>query len=295
MKTLRKSIQELRMGMITYLGYHFFGVLSIDRASEIGASIGKFVGPKLRAHQTACYNLKRSFPDYTEAEIHSIVMGMWDNLGRIVAEFPHMPKLSGESLWKRVTIKGQENLVHAKQSGKGIILYSGHIGNWEIGPKASYEFGFPLMLVYRPANNKYVETLYRKSRANSHAGLYPKGKESARNILRTLKEGGYVGMLVDQKMNDGIPIPFFGRDAMTASAMADIALKMGCPLVGARVIRTKGAHFVVEILPPLSIEGKDNKAIMTEVNVLFEKWIRENPSQWLWLHRRWPREEGQPR
>ncbi|NDF11588.1 MAG: lauroyl acyltransferase [Proteobacteria bacterium] len=295
MKRPKNSFRKLFIGVLAYVFYHLYRILPIDIASYFGSIMGTVIGPRLRANNTARYNLKRAFPDWDDAKINSTLLEMWNNLGRIVAEFPHIPKLTGKKFWERVEVTGIEHLEVLKVIGKGGIVFSGHIGNWEIAPKTAYELGMPLALVYRPANNPFVERLYRKSRKNSHNGLFAKGRESARNILRTLKEGGYVGLLVDQKMNDGIPIPFFGREAMTASAMADIALKMGSPLVGARVIRTKGAYFKVEIVPALDTTNKNNVAIMTEVNQQFENWIREYPAQWLWLHRRWPREPDQPR
>ena len=100
-------------------------------------------------------------------------------------------------------------------------------------------------------------------------------------------------MLVDQKMNDGIAVPFFGRDAMTAPAIAELSMRYKCPIIPVRVERTKGAYFKVTVYPPLNNDthtdkNTDSKIIMTKINELLESWIEERPEQWLWIHKRWP-------
>ena len=112
--------------------------------------------------------------------------------------------------------------------------------------------------------------------------------------MKALREGKHVGMLVDQKMNDGIAAPFFGIEAMTAPALAMMALRFKCPVIPARVIRTRGAHFRIELSPPIYAEetgdkNADIRAFTARVNGILEAWIREHPDQWLWLHNRWPK------
>ena len=112
-------------------------------------------------------------------------------------------------------------------------------------------------------------------------------------LLQTFRGGGHLAMLVDQKMNDGIAVPFFGRPAMTAPALAELALRFDCPVVAARVVRLKGARFRLIAEPPMRFEktgdqARDVLAAMTWVNSRIEEWVRETPEQWLWLHNRWP-------
>jgi KDO2-lipid IV(A) lauroyltransferase len=117
----------------------------------------------------------------------------------------------------------------------------------------------------------------------------------AREIISILKKGEHVGMLVDQKLNEGMAIPFFGRDAMTAEAVALFALRIKCKLYPARIERLHGVHFRFSIYPPLHVENtgdreKDVRKVLTDINMLLESWIRERPEQWLWTHRRWPKD-----
>jgi KDO2-lipid IV(A) lauroyltransferase len=146
--------------------------------------------------------------------------------------------------------------------------------------------------VYRAANNRHVDRLLRVLRTDS-AELIPKGSAGARRVIAALGRGAPLAMLIDQKMNDGIPVPLFGRDAMTAPALAQLALKYDCPVLPARVERVGGAHFRVTVEPPLAVPRSgdrqaDTRALMAAVNQQLERWIAARPEQWLWLHRRWP-------
>ena len=119
------------------------------------------------------------------------------------------------------------------------------------------------------------------------------GAGGAKKLIEALSRGEHLGMLVDQKLNEGIAVPFFGRDAMTAPALAQLALRFGCPVVPARVERLDGAHFRLTVYPPLTLATSGDRqadiaAAMGQINALIEEWIRARPEQWLWLHRRWP-------
>lgn len=277
----------------TFLVYAFFRVLPLDVASAIGGWLGRTMGPRLSLSDRAVRNLSRAYPDKSQAEVGAIVRGMWDNLGRIAAEFPHLSEFKLYEEGGRVEVIGVENVDLLREDGLPGIFFSAHIGNWEIVSLAATQRGVPLDRVYRSANNRLVEWLYRQGRSAVEGALIPKGVAGVRPLLKSLKEGKHLGMLVDQKMNDGIAIPFMGRPAMTAPALADLALKYACPVVPGRIRRLKGARFQVIVLPPLDLPDTGDRhtdivAIMTRVNQIIEAWVRETPEQWLWLHNRWP-------
>lgn len=267
-----------------------FAALPLDTASNLGGLLGRSIGPLLGGvNRVARHNLRAAFPEKTDAEITTIIRAMWDNIGRVAGEFSHLDRIARE----RVEVIGGEYIDLLRDDGQAGIFISGHMGNWEINGATAAARGLPLHLIYRAANNPWVEDLYRKARVGICHALIQKGPEGARQALKVLKDGGHLGMLVDQKMNDGVPIPFFGRDAMTAPAQAAFALKFKCPLVPARVERLNGAHFRVTVLPPMEMpqsgDGhEDQRILLTRINALFETWIRERPEQWLWVHRRWP-------
>jgi KDO2-lipid IV(A) lauroyltransferase len=151
--------------------------------------------------------------------------------------------------------------------------------------------GESLLSVYRAANNAAVNRVLRRTLRTRQA--VPKGAGGGRDLVRHLRDGGHVGMLVDQKLNDGIAVPFFGRDAMTAPALARLARHFHAPILPVRVERLVGAHFRFTVMPRLAVaetgDGTaDVLATMTRVNGMIEGWIRDRPEQWLWLHKRWP-------
>ena len=273
--------------------YSVFRALPLDAASALGGWLARAIGPRLGISGRAVANLGRAYPEKSPGEIKAIVRGMWDNLGRVAAEYPHLDEIEVYGDDGRVTVLGAENIDRLRDDGRPAIFFSAHIGNWEISPLATTQRGLPVDRVYRAANNRLVEWLYRRGRAVVEGALIPKGPAGARLLLRSLKDGKHLGMVVDQKMNDGIAVPFFGRDAMTAPALAVLALRFDCPVVPVRVERLKGARFRITIDPPLDLDATgehraDVAAAMAKVNGIIESWVREHPEQWLWLHNRWP-------
>ncbi|MFQ5763547.1 MAG: lauroyl acyltransferase, partial [Rhodospirillales bacterium] len=253
--------------------YSMFRLLPMDWASAFGGWLGRTVGPHLPVSKRAVGNLTNAFPEKSPAEIAAIVRGMWDNLGRVAAEYPHLGEIDVYDPEGRVETKGGEFVDELREDGHAGIFFSGHIANWEIVSLGATQRGVPLDRVYREANNRLVEWLYKRGRVTVEGALIPKGPGGARVLLKSLKEGKHLGMLVDQKMNDGIPVPFFGRDVMTAPALAELALRYDCPVVPARVERLKGARFRLTILPPLELvrtgdRQADVAANMAKVNAL---------------------------
>ncbi len=273
--------------------YSLFRVLPIDVASALGGWFGRAIGPHLSLSSRATKNLSAAFPEKSPAEIAVIVRGMCDNLGRVAAEYPHLSEINVYDPDGRVETIGGENVDLLREDGNAGVFFSAHLGNWEIVSLGATQRGLPLDRVYREANNRLVEWLYQHGRAAVEGALIPKGPAGARLLLKSIKGGNHLGMLVDQKMNDGIPVAFFGRDVMTAPALAELALRYDCPVVPARVTRLKGARFRLTIFPPLELvrtgdRQADVAANMTQVNAVIEQWVRDTPEQWLWLHNRWP-------
>lgn len=270
-----------------YALYGLFRALPLDAASALGGWIGRTVGPWLPGTRTARRNLARALPAQSTMEREATIRGMWDNLGRVFAEYPHLEQIGRE----RTEVIGREIFPDLRDDGKAAIFFAGHLANWEVPGVCVHQGGLELALVYRAPNNPYVGRLLVRMRGPATATNIPKGADGARMLARRLTKGGNVGLLVDQKLNDGIPVPFFGRDAMTAPAAAVFALRFGIPLVPVRLERLQGARFRMTVLPPLDLDGGDRTAapaVMARINTLLESWIRERPEQWLWLHRRWP-------
>lgn len=290
---MSKKIRYLLQGLTFGSAHRIFGALPVEKASAVGAVLGRRLGPFSTRTQIARTNLSLAFPGLEAVEIESTMMGMWDNLGRVWAEFPHVGRMDKEEFFHLVTVEGAERVEAVKRSGTGSIFFSGHFANWELAPKTLAMLDCPLALVYRPGNNPYMDRVIQHTRDYYQTRAVPKGAEGSRQLVRALREHEHVGMLIDQKMNTGIPVRFLGREAMTATAIATLALKFDCPVVPTRVERLHGPYHKVTILPPLEInrtgdQDTDIRAMIETINALFEEWIRAAPSQWIWVHRRWP-------
>ncbi|MGH7115328.1 MAG: lysophospholipid acyltransferase family protein [Stellaceae bacterium] len=269
-----------------------FGLLPIDWASAVGGAIGRRLGPFLGVSKRARINLRRSFPELSEGEIERIVTGMWDNLGRVAAEYPHLRTIRVFEQGGRVETHGAEHIDRALAAGRRMIIFSGHIANWEIAGLAAAQHGAPVTQIYRAANNPLIDRLIAGFRGD-RGGYIPKGAAAARRAFAVLSRGEHLTLLADQKLNDGIAAPFFGRPAMTAPALAVFALHFDCAVLPVRVERLGGAHFRLTVFPPLPLPRSgvleaDIAALTAAVNVTLEAWIRDRPELWLWVHRRWP-------
>ncbi|MBB44160.1 MAG: lauroyl acyltransferase [Rhodospirillaceae bacterium] len=273
--------------------FSVFCTLPIKSASGLGCWIAQKVGPRLKINKRAKKNLLIAMPYLTEDETKKVIFEMWGNLGRVVGEMPHIRKIARWAKTGEIEIINREYLDQYCKKGEPVIYFSGHFANWELFALISREVGVPYAQVYRAANNPMVDFLLRRLRRLEDHDIIPKGPVGAKKLISFVRDGRRLGMLVDQKMNDGIEVPFFGVGAMTAPALAQIAIKYKCPAIPIKLERISACKFRVTVFSPISkpMTGnhrKDVELMMTEVNKLFEKWIIERPSQWLWLHRRWP-------
>ena len=301
--------------------YGFFGfmrLLPLPVASGVAGAIARGLGPRMPISRRARANLERFLPELSERERARVVRQMWDNLGRMVGEAAYVHKLWDPRMYDEAARFGHDKLIEAARSGEPVtfktdrleirgvenyvrlltaegpaLLYTAHMGNWELLPVVASRFGIYSSVVFRRQNNPYVNRLVERMRAGM-VSLLPKGVEGAVASASVMEQGGRLGLLLDQKQNRGLAIPFFGAPAMTGVTLARLALRYGCPIFGAYVERTGGSRFRIIIQPPLDIEqtgdeDADVAAIMGRVNADLERWIRADPGQWLWLHRRWPK------
>jgi KDO2-lipid IV(A) lauroyltransferase len=278
-----------------YLFMGFFRLLGIDAASALGGFIGRQVFYRITpVIDRARENLKAAYPEMPEAAREAVIREMCDNLGRTVAEYPHLDKLKLTGANPRLTVSGEEHAFAAAAAGKGLMFISGHFANWEAMPVTATELGFEGALVYRPPNNPYVDRYISRMRANAGPKMQiSKGAQGTRQIFTTLRKGLAVLLLVDQKTDQGVAAPFFGRDAMTTPAPAALALKLGSALIPASNQRLGGARFRLTVHPPIEFtpsgdHDADVVALTSKINQAIEDCVRARPSQWLWIHRRWP-------
>lgn len=269
-----------------------FRLLGLDTASRFGGWLARRLAPVAPAHRTARRNLEAAFPEKDKAAIDAILEGMWDNLGRTFAEYAHFRRFTGYPN-DRVEIVNIEIARDAVAKGQGAIALSGHCANWELMALAAWQAGFDGAEVYRPINNPLVNRwIMRQRKRFAYPTQISKNGDNVRELLRTLKDGKVLAMLTDQKHSEGLPVPFFGRDAWTATGPAVLGLRTGAALVPVRMARLKGARFRMTFSPPLEVarsgdKDTDIRTAMIAINASLEDAVRENPEQWLWAHNRW--------
>ena len=289
MHKILKKIIYLFQGILLSVLFLFLRIIPLNFSSHLLGTIAKIIGPKLSISKKAFDNIKNVMPEKNKKERIKIVQGMWENLGRVIGEYPHLKKLVIKKKNSKIIIKGKKNLFLTKKKKIPAIFFSAHIANWEIAPMAAIINNIPVLTIFRKPNNPFVNLLLKLSRPN--IPFAPKGIEGAKQLIRSLRKGMSIGLIVDQKMNDGIKVPFFKKPAMTAPALAQLALKVKTLIIPVQIERIKKTNFIITFHNPLKINKngrtKNIMEIMTEVNLLIEKWIRKNPEQWFWLHKRW--------
>jgi KDO2-lipid IV(A) lauroyltransferase len=288
--------QKLRYGAEAAVFFAFMGlfrVIGLDAASRLGGWIGRNIFPLMPPDRVARANLAAAFPEKSQRERDEIRGIMWDNLGRVVGEYAHLDRFSPKGEDPRIGYSFPPGMTAEDLKHQPLIFLSAHLGNWEMMPIIGEQLGFDGAAVVRPPNNPYIaDWVARQRRINGPATMIAK-HNAARPMLSQLRSGKMLCMLVDQKLREGIAVPFFGRDAMTTPAPAALALKTGARIVMAANRRLPGARFHVTVLPALDFvpsgdDTRDMRALTAAITARIEEMVRDNPGQWLWIHNRWP-------
>lgn len=258
-------------------------ILPIDIASALMGFIARVVGPYTKATTIARKNLEMIFPEKTKAEIKKIISGIWDNLGRMVGELPHINSMSLEEFNRRVII-----INPPKHPEKSAVYVATHSGNFELAARIFKVANVPVNLIYRPANNPYANYLINSLREKSGSTLIPKGVRGVRRVLEALECSESIGLMIDQRTNTGIDVPFMGVSAKTTQLPANLALKHDVPIIFLRMSRKKGAYFEIEFSDPVHyMKPMKANEIMEDMGIRIAEWIKKDPKQWFWVHKRW--------
>lgn len=284
-----KKIRYFFEALAVYILFAIFWCLPAKAASNLGGWLGRTIGSILAMNRRVKRHLKMVFPDIKKEEQEKVTKEMWENLGRIFAEYPHLEKIS-----KNAEIKNLEKLEPYLNQNKPIIFIGAHIGNWEINGMAMLsQLNKSVALTYRPPNNPWVDRLLQKLRTlNGRIEAYPKSSEGGRNMMKILKQNGRLGILIDQKYNEGIITEFFGHPAMTNPVFVQLAQKYDCPIIPVRCERIHKTDFKLTVYDDIKTKDQNGNLLQVEdvvkqAQALIEDWIKERPEQWIWLHRRW--------
>jgi KDO2-lipid IV(A) lauroyltransferase len=296
---LRNAVSHNVPALLGRFGNTLFGlfrIFGIDRTSRFASRLMRTVGPWLRAHHVARANLKAAFPDKSDPEIERVLQGVWDNFGRVVAEYAFLDQLSNydplNPVHKRIVIEPAtlERMREFTTKSEPSLFFGAHIANWETSPLFSTAFGVDFTGVFRPFNSDALNDLIVKMR--SRTKLIPARLGAAARIADALSQGSSIGALVDQHFMSGTNVVFFGRACKVNPLLAKLARKYEHPIYGVRAIRLPDGRLQGDLTeklnPPRDRNGKiDVAATMQMITSIVERWVREHPEQWLWLHRRW--------
>jgi KDO2-lipid IV(A) lauroyltransferase len=273
---------------------NLLGLIPLTWLRKLGRLIGRlFFLIDKRHRNLTIENLTHAFGrEKNPGEIRNIACKVFENLMQIPFEMTLIPKLQRKDLGSLITVEGLHHLQAAYQKGKGILCLGAHVGNWELIPAVLSLLGYPPESIARPLDFKPLDIFISKLRTWHGGDIIPK-KSSMRRILKSLKQGKLVGVLLDQNAHryDGVFVDYFGRPASTTKGLALLALKTGAPIVPMFLVRN-GSHYKMWCAPevPLTRTGDKSKDIETNTQLytkMIESTVRRYPDQWFWLHRRW--------
>jgi len=269
------------------------------RMANFAGALMRKIGPLFKEHRIGREQLRTAFPEKSDAEIETILSGVWDNLGRIAIEFAHLDEFSVEGFGKPTADiityppRSKERHDQIMASGTAAIGFAAHLANWELPGVGAKLIGVKSAVLYRRPNIGAVNDVIVKLREPLMGELIATGLDAPVKLARLLQSGVHVGMLADQHYSKGVEVTFFGRPCLANPLVAMLARQTELPIYGMRVVRkADGNSFWGEISDPVQpVRGADGRieiqGTMQAVTSVIEGWIREHPEQWLWLHRRW--------
>ena len=311
LKTKLRLRRALKNAGDTVAGALAVGLLKLlrlanpDTMANVGGYLARTAGPLFKENRIARENLTLAFPEKSAAEIETILRGVWDNLGRAGAEFAQLDRLwdydaDHPEKPSRVEFRAvdTERFTKLRDDGKPALIFASHLANWELPAICAATHHLESAVLYRRPNITAIDRWLRDTRSASMGTLIATGLDAPIKISDALKRGAHVGMLVDQYFVRGVEVTFFGRRTMANPLLARLAQHFDCPIHGTRIVRLPGNRFRAEltdeIKPARDAAGKIDIAATTQIITdVIEGWIRENPEQWLWLHRRWRPEDMQ--
>ena len=271
-----------------YIFFIFFKLFGYKVSSNIGFIIGKFFGSMFRSKKSIITNLKKSNISLKQSykQIASNVLG---NFGRVFAEYPFLKNFRNGELDNFIEIDGKNHLENIKKEKKRVVFVSGHFNNFELMAMQIEKIGIELSAIYRPLNNIFLNNVMEKTRKKYICkNQIKKGRTGTRQIIKNLKKGSSVALMIDQRVREGSKVNFFGNLATTTTIPAQLIKKYKCELVPIYIERKEKYYFKMHVSKPIKINSKTTiEEITLFLNSVLEKMILKNPEQWIWTHDRW--------
>jgi KDO2-lipid IV(A) lauroyltransferase len=269
--------------------FSLFKIFGFKISSSIGGKLFEIIGPIFRSKKLIHTNIKKAFPKNNSDEIKKLKKLMWNNYGRVFAEYMFIKDFRFEKIDSKIEIVGEEILDEIKKSNKPVIFISGHFSNFELMAMQIEKAGIKLSAIYRPLNNvflnKVIERIRRKYICKNQI---KKGLAGTRELIKFQKNNYSTALMIDQRVSEGKRINFFNQEAYTTTIPAQLAKKFNMPIVPIFIERVSDTNFKIQISKPLIFLKNDSIIDITnKLNTILEDMILKNPGQWIWSHNRW--------
>ena len=268
----------------------------IDRASRWGERLGRAVGSWSSKNRNIKRNLRLAFPDRDDAWIETTTSTIWAQVGRNIAEYPHLPAIGRDGHEARIEVVDRADIATLRRDGRGVVFVAAHLGNWNIPAAVGNLHGFPLSVLYRRRKNTHVEAVIEHWRNQIKSGFIDADVGASKEMIGLLRKGECIGLYIDRRTPFDEDLPFFGIDAPTSTIPARLAIRTGAAYVPARVERLPNVHFRVTLYEPIELKETNidmreaARRMTTKANCQIEAWVRERPEQWICTSNRWPRQ-----
>ena len=284
-----KSIIYFFQFIFITLFFLIFKFLRLKISSALSGKLFQIIGPIFRSNKLIRKNIKKALPQLNNEEIKKMNKQMWNNYGRIFSEYMFLKNFRHNLNQSNITIDGQEILDEIKKLNTPVIFVSGHFSNFELMAMQIEKSGIKLAAIYRPLNNKFLNTIMERIRKKYICKeQIKKGISGVRDIVKFYKKNYSTALMIDQRVSEGISSPFFKQKAFTTTIPAQLVKKFNIPVVPVYIERIKDINFKITIKNPIFFsKEKSVENITDELNLELEKLILKKPEQWIWSHNRW--------
>ena len=267
----------------------FFKIIGPKLSSKISGKIFEIIGPFFRSKKVIYNNIKRALPEIDENNLKNIENSMWNNYGRVFAEYIFLKDFRYGRLASNVQIEGQEILNDIKENNKQVIFISGHLSNFELMAMFIEKSGINLSAIYRPLNNIFLNGIMENIRKKYICkNQIKKGLAGLKKLIKLKKKNYSTALMIDQRVSEGILSPLFNEKALTTTIPAQLVKKFNIPIVPVYIERIDGLKFKITINQPLSFpQNTSQQQITDNLNKILEKFILSKPENWIWSHNRW--------
>ena len=274
--------------VFVYIFFIIFKLLGYKISSNLGFLIGRIFGQMFRSKKLIVENLKKS-NIYLQQDYKEVANNVLGNYGRIFSEYPFLKNFRNDELNNFIEINGKNYLENIRKKNKRAVFVSGHFNNFELMAMQIEKAGIELSAIYRPLNNVYLNKIMEKIRTKYICKYQiKKGIAGTRQIIKNLKKGSSVALMIDQRVREGSKVKFFGNLATTTTIPAQLIKKYKCELVPIYIERKEKHYFIMHISKPIKVNSKKTtEEITLFLNSVLEKMILKNPEQWIWTHDRW--------